>query len=56
MYAYVYIYIYIYICTDVYHDVYLQKITHYRPEFFGFPFRTVSNNFTINGTLEVLQC
>ena len=26
--------------------IYIQKITHYRPEFFGFPFRTVSKDFT----------
>ena len=26
--------------------LYIQKITHYRPEFFGFPSRTVSKDFT----------
>ena len=32
--------------VHIYIYIYIQKITHYRPEFFGFPFRTVSKDFT----------
>ena len=38
-----YIYTHMYI---IYIYIYIQKITHYRPDFFGFPFRTVSKDFT----------